>query len=342
MAFHGQQYTLPVYGYHAWWRGADLTETFAYHRRVVKLLQSRRPPDLWLFKAPHHKFHLEAIVSAYPDVRFVMTHRDPAKVGAVVREHRVGVSSRRRSGERDLHRLGGRCPSTCASAWSTRIAARARIGEDRFLDVHHRDLIADPDGHGRRVYDFLGLELRPAVEQAVLDWQRANRSGAHGTHRYTAEQFGLSAGAAARRLRLLHPPLRRRRRRLSRSDEENDDERIRTRRALPSWADQMQALERRRRQPARDVAPRRRDRRRAPGHEQARAVDPRLRLPVPRLHRREPSGVHAAVELRVQPGRARPRLRLLDDRGRPDAASTGSPASAARRASSRSPSRAST
>ena len=23
MAFHGQQYTLPVYGYHAWWRGAD-------------------------------------------------------------------------------------------------------------------------------------------------------------------------------------------------------------------------------------------------------------------------------------------------------------------------------
>ena len=57
-----------------------LTPTFAYHRRVVKLLQSRRPPDLWLFKAPHHKFHLEAIVAAYPDVRFVMTHRDPAKV----------------------------------------------------------------------------------------------------------------------------------------------------------------------------------------------------------------------------------------------------------------------
>ena len=25
------------------------------------------------------------------------------------------------------------------------------------------------------------------------DWHEANRSGAHGTHRYTAEQFGLSA-----------------------------------------------------------------------------------------------------------------------------------------------------
>ena len=29
MAFHGQQYTVPVYGYHAWWRAADLTETYA-------------------------------------------------------------------------------------------------------------------------------------------------------------------------------------------------------------------------------------------------------------------------------------------------------------------------
>ena len=41
-----------------------------------------------------------------------------------------------------------------------------------------------------------------------------------------------------------------------------------------------------------------------------------VRLPVPRLHRRAPAGVHAAVELRVQPGRARPRLRVLDHRDR--------------------------
>ena len=63
MAFHGQQYTLPVYGYHAWWRDdRPDRRRYEYHRRVVKLLQSRRPPDLWLFKAPHHNFHLEAIV----------------------------------------------------------------------------------------------------------------------------------------------------------------------------------------------------------------------------------------------------------------------------------------
>ena len=41
MAFHGQQMTLPVAGYRKWWRSADLTETYGYHRRVVKLLGSQ-------------------------------------------------------------------------------------------------------------------------------------------------------------------------------------------------------------------------------------------------------------------------------------------------------------
>ena len=191
MAFHGQQFIMPVYGYHAWWRTADLTSTYEYHRRVVMLLQSQRPPDLWLFKAPHHNFHLEAILAAYPDTRFVMTHRDPAKsvpswasiVSTIFPEAR---------GDFDLHRLGQEVSEHLRVGVERAIAARVRIGDERFFDVHHRALIADPMGTVRSVYEFLGLELRPSVEQAFRDWQDANRSGAQGTHHYTAEQFGLS------------------------------------------------------------------------------------------------------------------------------------------------------
>jgi hypothetical protein len=191
MAFHGQQYTLPVYDYHAWWRAADLTETFRYHRRVVQLLQSQRPPDLWLFKAPHHKFHLEPIVAAYPDVRFVMTHRDPARA---VPSYSSLVSTifPACSGERDLHQIGREVSEHLRVGMENAIAARDRLGEDRFLDVHHRDLVAEPLATLARVYDFLGLELTRTTEVAVLDWHEANRSGSHGTHDYTAEQFGLS------------------------------------------------------------------------------------------------------------------------------------------------------
>ncbi len=192
MAFHGQQYTLPVYGYHAWWRAADLGPTYAYHRRVVTLLQSRRAPNLWLFKAPHHKFHLEAIAASYPDVRFIMTHRDPAKVVPSYASI-VSVIFPAAHGERDMRRLGREVSEHLRIGMENAIAARAHLGEERFLDVHHRELNADPMGTLQRVYEFLGLELRPQVRQDLLAWQQANRSGAHGAHRYTAEQFGLSA-----------------------------------------------------------------------------------------------------------------------------------------------------
>ena len=192
MAFHGQQMTLPVAGYRKWWRRADLTETYEYHRRVVKLLGSQRPPELWLFKAPHHKFHLEALARAYPDIRFVMTHRDPAKV---VPSYTSLVSTifPPAARPRELHALGHEVSEHLREGMERAIEERARIGEDRFLDVHHRELVADPKGTVRRVYDWLGLELTPEVEQAIVRWQEANAMGAKGTHRYTAEQFGLSA-----------------------------------------------------------------------------------------------------------------------------------------------------
>jgi hypothetical protein len=191
MAYHGQQYTVPVYGYHAWWRTADARPAYGYHRRVVKLLASRRPPHLWLFKAPHHNFHLEAILAAYPDARFVMTHRDPVKavpswaslVSTIFPDTATGL---------DLHRLGHEVSNHLRVGVEQAIAARARIGEERFLDVHHREFVADPMGVVRRVYDFLGYELTPRVEQTIADWTVVNRSGAKGTHHYTAEQFGLT------------------------------------------------------------------------------------------------------------------------------------------------------
>jgi hypothetical protein len=193
MGFHGQQYTLPVYGYHDWWRQADSSDAFAYHRRAVKLLQSQRPPYLWLFKAPHHKFHLEALLSAYPDARFVMTHRDPAKA---VPSYASFVSHLfpAGTGRRDLTRLGREVSEHLRIGMENAMAARKRIGEDRFLDVHHVELIADPLGTVRRIYEFLGMPLDPHAAGLMQDWQAANRSGAHGTHRYELADFGLRVG----------------------------------------------------------------------------------------------------------------------------------------------------
>jgi hypothetical protein len=191
MAFHGQQYTTPTWSYHAWWRASDMTETYRYHRRVVKLLQSRRPPHLWLFKAPHHNFHLEAFAAAYPEARFVMTHRDPVKA-VPSWASLVSAIHPHPAGERDRHRLGVEAAEHLRTGVEQAIAARRRMGEDRFLDVHHRAFVTDPFGTAHRIYDFLGMELTADVEGSFRTWHAANRTGAHGDHRYTAEEFGLT------------------------------------------------------------------------------------------------------------------------------------------------------
>ena len=309
--FHGQQYTLPVYGYHAWWRTADLTADLRVppaRREAARVASARR--DLWLFKAPHHNFHLEAIVAAYPDARFVMTHRDPVK-SVPSWASLVSTIFPQPQTRRDLHRLGREVSNHLREGVRAGHRRHApRIGEDRFLDIHHRELVTDPMGTVRRVYDFLGLELTPAVEQTIVDWQVANRSGAQGhaplhrravrprpTRRSGTTTTSTSATSTSATSRGTH------------------HDRLMT--ALPSWTDQMQALEGVGDNLHRDLAP--------DGATAAEVQDMNKlalsilaeRLPVPGLHRRPAAGVHAAVELRVQPGRARPRLRVLDRRDRP-------------------------
>ena len=67
--------------YSAWLvEKADLTSTYAYQRRVMKLLQWREPTRPWRLKSPSHVLFLEYLDRVFPDARFVMTHRDPTDV----------------------------------------------------------------------------------------------------------------------------------------------------------------------------------------------------------------------------------------------------------------------
>jgi Sulfotransferase family len=183
----------PVYGYHEWWRTADMRATYAYHRRVATLLQSSRPPNRWLFKSPHMSFHLEDFVDAYPDARFVMTHRDPAKAVPSWVSFVTSLMPPGTLETLDTQRFGQHLAAHLAVGAERCIAARAALGEHRFLDVHHLELVADPMGQVERIYEWLGYPFTAATRAAIVNWSAANRSGAHGAHRYTPEQFGLTS-----------------------------------------------------------------------------------------------------------------------------------------------------
>jgi hypothetical protein len=191
--FHHAELVLPVPSYTDWWRAADHATSFVYHERILRLLHSRRPPYRWLLKLPAYLFELPELVAQYAGARFVMTHRDP--VAALPST----CSTIRHS--REL-RLPGRSPEPAmfgravlehfAEGMRRALAARATLGEHRFLDVGQPELEADPLGTVERVYDFAGVDLDARLRSAMASWAAGNRRGARGEHRYDGAAFGLT------------------------------------------------------------------------------------------------------------------------------------------------------
>ncbi len=60
--------------YARWLEGADMTPAYTQHRLALQTLQSRQPTERWILKTPNHLWHLDALLSAYPDAR---DHLDP-------------------------------------------------------------------------------------------------------------------------------------------------------------------------------------------------------------------------------------------------------------------------
>ena len=80
LMFHDDARPLALRTHSQWWLHADHAVAFPYHERILRLLQSHRPPHRWLLKSPDFVHYIEPVVAQYPDVKFVMTHREPLKV----------------------------------------------------------------------------------------------------------------------------------------------------------------------------------------------------------------------------------------------------------------------
>lgn len=176
-----------------WWLDADFSSFYALHERVLKLLHANRPPRLWLLKSPAHLFRLREIAQQYPGAKFIMTHRDPCKViPSVASLHAMLHEERCLPGSIDRTAIGPRHLKIWAEGVRRGLSARAEVGEHRFIDIRNDDVINRPIATFERIYDHIGMPLPPALAQCLKDYNNRNAPGAFGTHRYTAEEYGLT------------------------------------------------------------------------------------------------------------------------------------------------------
>jgi hypothetical protein len=178
--------------YTEWLKKQDWTDAYLRHRQNLQLLGLNDQDLRWVLKNPSHMTALDALMTAYPDALIVYTHRDPVTCIA----SSCSLSAETTVGHSDTF-VGGVIGHTQLDLWSRGYHAfhdaRPAYDQDQFIDVAFGDLVKDPLGVTRRIYDQFGLAWTPAAQAAVEEIDRESKEGnAKPSHTYALKDYGLT------------------------------------------------------------------------------------------------------------------------------------------------------
>ncbi|MCV6981937.1 sulfotransferase [Mycolicibacterium pulveris] len=173
---------------------ADFTSTYRYELRVLKLLQWGEETRRWRLKSPAHVLSLPYLDQAFPDARFVMTHRDPADVMLSVADVYADIVGGF-TDHVDTRYLGGLNVAQWSTGMQRVMAFRAGGAENRFYDIDFRAMQADPVGEVTRLYGWLGEPVTAEFTARMRSWWVENAENREPHPKADPEVFGLDANA---------------------------------------------------------------------------------------------------------------------------------------------------
>ena len=185
------QYRLPSY-YRWLLYEADHAGAYRFHRIFLQHLQSGVSGQ-WLLKSPAHLWHLDALLTEYPDALIVQTHRDPLNVIssiAALTHHlrRMGTD------DSNIAECAAQSYEEVVVGLGREMALRdsGAVPAERVIDVLFTDFVNDPLTTITDIYQKLGRELRPDTAQKMRYFLAAH-PGDSGGGRYTWSDTGLDA-----------------------------------------------------------------------------------------------------------------------------------------------------
>src|SRR5205814_120431 len=179
-----------VPSYRGWYFNQDLRPAYEFHRRSLQQLQFRQSAERWILKAPAHMFAAPALLSIYPDARFVQIHRDPIEAVASV-SSLVTILRRVFSDAVDPVQIGRDALTYWAQALKTFMHTRDQLSPERVCDLRYDDVRRDPIAAARQVYRHFGRSLSSEVEEQMRAVLEKRNSHSNGVHRYDIAYFRL-------------------------------------------------------------------------------------------------------------------------------------------------------
>lgn len=187
------QSQLPSFAHHL--MTTDQTPAYEYLARLMKVVSWFRndpPGKPWLLKSPQHMQDLDALLNVFPGARILCPHRDPVKV--------VGSSCSMawNSVVRDNDNV---TPQWVGNEWFTKtqsmlrktLAIRDTMPASAQYDLLYADITADWQLAMQGVYDFLKMPFTEEARSGMQAWLDENQQHKHGAHKYSLNDFGLSA-----------------------------------------------------------------------------------------------------------------------------------------------------
>lgn len=184
-------YWVPDYG--IWLRSFDQSNAYDELRQWLQVLQWQDPTregKRWILKSPHHLTAADTVLDTFPGCKIVMTHRSPTSAVPSYASM-VAAMTAQYSSEADPKLIGQYWNDRFVECLTGFAEVRSRR-PDRFVDVPFKQTVTEPLATAQRVMAGLGLTAGDEDLKAFEDYLEVNKQEKHGSHSYTAEDFGLS------------------------------------------------------------------------------------------------------------------------------------------------------
>jgi hypothetical protein len=177
----------------------DQTSTYAYMKKVLKVLQWHRRKDRWVLKSPQHLEQLVPLLTTFPDATFAVTARDPVSViASTITMEAYG--SRIRCKEVKLDRIAAYWADRVETLLRRCVRDRDKLPADQSIDVPFDEFMADDIAMVERIYQLADHPMTPEARQQLDAYMVANPRGKYGRVVYDLRRdFGIDPDALRKR-----------------------------------------------------------------------------------------------------------------------------------------------
>ncbi|MGV7224781.1 MAG: sulfotransferase family protein [Nitrospinales bacterium] len=169
---------------------------FRYERLFFTMLDAYRPAKShWTLKAPYYAPWFPTIFEEYPDVRVVVTHRNPIKTfPSVCRLMESWNIAFDKEGSFDKHRFGQFQKEFSEKCLEVPFNYRKEYPEkeEQIFDCIYDEFFSDPIMMVKRIYHKFDLEYTKEFEERMKVYLENNKQGKYGRHKYSLEEYGFN------------------------------------------------------------------------------------------------------------------------------------------------------